>query len=340
MSFKVPAFVDDPLAINKTSSLSPKRIASSLPSVPVIAGTRKWHLLTIAAGCVLIATFFLPLDELRKWSASREVPAKVVVRIFRDWNNHMPSSFPEVMVMAAYIASVAILPHVWGLLMVLYTLGSLLDLRWLRRATHALGTVIGVALGVTAVVGMAFCLPRFLSYLKGGGAQYYVALVLTSIIMLFAVLGVLYAMLAIRRGAWAYLYHGFAGAGVLVFVFTITNAVLVLAGGREYVGLTGLTVTGFFCCLLLFSRIGEARTITGLTWRRTLWYLLTLRLHKASWPVGLCPKCGYYLYGLREQRCPECGRPFSFEEVEATPETLGFAGEPSVFHGSLSEPRP
>ncbi len=41
--------------------------------------------------------------------------------------------------------------------------------------------------------------------------------------------------------------------------------------------------------------------------------------------VGLCPGCGYNLYGLREQRCPECGRPFTFEEVRSTPQSLGFA---------------
>lgn len=336
--FKGRAFMNDPLAPNATVSSSISRPVSLLPPVPVVTGAGKWHLATIAAGCVLIATFFLPLGDLTKWSTSTEVPGKIVVEMSRRPGRIGWRSLPEAVVLGAYFVSLVILPHLWGLLMVLYSLGSLLDLRWLRRVPHALGAVIGVALGVTAVVGVALYLPRFLSYLKGGGAQYYVALVLMSIIMLFAVLGVLYAMLAIRRGGWAYLYHGFAGAGVLVFVFTSMTGVLVLAVGWRIVGLTGLTVTWFFSCLLLFSRIGEARALTGLTWRRTLWYLLTLRLHKASPPVGLCPKCGYYLYGLREQRCPECGRPFSFEEVQATPETLGFAGEPSVFHGSLSEP--
>jgi len=42
-------------------------------------------------------------------------------------------------------------------------------------------------------------------------------------------------------------------------------------------------------------------------------------------PVGLCPGCGYNLHGLREQRCPECGRTFTFEEVRSTPQSLGFA---------------
>lgn len=48
---------------------------------------------------------------------------------------------------------------------------------------------------------------------------------------------------------------------------------------------------------------------------------------EAAKPAGMCPGCGYHLYGLRDRRCPECGRPFSFEEVCSTPESLGFEGE-------------
>jgi hypothetical protein len=31
---------------------------------------------------------------------------------------------------------------------------------------------------------------------------------------------------------------------------------------------------------------------------------------------GHCPACGYYLRGLSEMRCPDCGRPFTFHEVQ------------------------
>jgi len=322
-----PAAMSDSVVFNEPSSSSPKTGASSLHPVPVVAGTGKWHLLTIAAGCVLIAMFFLPLDDLRERPVSGEVPVQVVADVLGQLDMPTLSTLAEAMVMVAYIGSIAILPHLWGLLMVLYSLGWLLRLCWLQSVPHALGVVIGVAIGVTSVVGVAFYLPRLLSYLQGSSTQYCVALVLTGLTMPFAVLGVLYAMLAVRRGGWAYLYHGFAGAGVLVFVFTVMSAVFGLAGAWEHMGLTGWTVTWVVSCLLLFFRIGEARTITGLTWRRTLWYLLTLRLHKACSSGGQCPACGYYLYGLRNQRCPECGRPFTFEEVGATPESLGFAGE-------------
>ena len=39
---------------------------------------------------------------------------------------------------------------------------------------------------------------------------------------------------------------------------------------------------------------------------------------KRYWPVyepGCCAKCGYYLRGLPEPRCPECGTPFEPDEV-------------------------
>ncbi len=39
--------------------------------------------------------------------------------------------------------------------------------------------------------------------------------------------------------------------------------------------------------------------------------------------------CGYDLRGLSQMRCPECGRPFTFEEVHATAEGLQFAGRTS-----------
>lgn len=308
------------------ASGTPQSSRLSLPMVPRVSGTVKWHLLTIAAGCVLTAMFFLPLDSLRNWSSSSETPVKGVVEVSGHVVESASHSLPGALLLSTYVFSVAVLPHIWGLLMVLYSLGSLLEPGRLRIVPHASGVLIGVLLAAAATTGMVGSLPQVLKEFKGSGTQYYLALLVIGITSLVSVLGVLYALLAIRRGRWAYLYHGFAGAGVLVFVFTVMNVVMVLAFDRRYVGLTGLTVTWLVSCLLFFSRVGEARVVTGLTWRRTLWYLLTLRLHKAPRPVGLCPGCGYNLYGLREQRCPECGRPFTFEEVLSTPQSLGFAG--------------
>jgi hypothetical protein len=42
---------------------------------------------------------------------------------------------------------------------------------------------------------------------------------------------------------------------------------------------------------------------------------------------GRCPACGYDLHGLSQMRCPECGRAFTFEEVNATAEELQTMGD-------------
>jgi len=218
---------------------------------------------------------------------------------------------------------------------------SVMSLRDRQRLRHV-PQAIGILLAVPIAAGWTVCVVWLMSDCLGNprwDVRNLCLLALLTTAFLIPVGGVAYALLAYRRRGWSYLYHGFVGAGSLVAMLLAFHLFAMLDGGLgPYFELTGLRITSVACGLLLFSRIGEARALTGLTWRRTLWYLLTLRLHKASPPVGLCPKCGYYLYGLREQRCPECGRPFSFEEVGATPETLGFVGEPSVFHGSLSEP--
>ena len=51
---------------------------------------------------------------------------------------------------------------------------------------------------------------------------------------------------------------------------------------------------------------------------------LACRLYAAWWaPRGArCPGCDYCLLGLREHRCPECGRPFRLEELGVSEEEL------------------
>jgi rubredoxin len=35
-----------------------------------------------------------------------------------------------------------------------------------------------------------------------------------------------------------------------------------------------------------------------------------------------CPRCGYYLHGLAENRCPECGRTFDPNELTPPPRPI------------------
>lgn len=78
-------------------------------------------------------------------------------------------------------------------------------------------------------------------------------------------------------------------------------------------------------CVIVAAALGEARAVSRQSWMRTLGQLMTGRFRGQDERIGMCPKCGYNLYGLSEQRCPECGRAFTFEEVGATAETLGFS---------------
>lgn len=41
------------------------------------------------------------------------------------------------------------------------------------------------------------------------------------------------------------------------------------------------------------------------------------RTHASSWGLILCPKCGYDLTGLTHSKCPECGTPYTLEELLA-----------------------
>jgi hypothetical protein len=326
--------MDDTSAVEERVSPAGKPTASSLPLLPVVAGTGKWHVLTIFAGVALVVTFFLPMGSLARAANPSEVPVKIILDILRIEPTPLSGlRQPEAVIMMAYVFAVAVMPHLFGLLMSLYSLASLIRWNRLRKVPQGIGVVVGILLGLTWVTGVALGLPQLLRQSPGMSGQYLFIFGVMSFAVIIAVVGVAHALLALRRSGWAYLYHGAIGAGLLVFVAAVINGLALSFSGREYLGLTGLTITSLASSLLLFSRVGEARAITGLTWRRTMWYLLTLRLHKAPRPVGLCPGCGYNLFGLREQRCPECGRPFTFEEVEATPETLGFVGVSSAGTG-------
>jgi hypothetical protein len=320
--------MNDSVAASSLSTSSENRENSISRPVPEVRGVGKWHLLTILAGCMLVATFFLPISRLNNWSTG-EIP----VRLFRDLLRESDvrqavTQGPGSLGTLVYLIAAGILPHAWGLLAALFSAMSLLGWMRPRRVPQAIGVAIGVPVGAAWAISVVRSMAPVVRNPRGGALPL-VFSVLLAATLIVAVAGVLYALLAIRRRGWAYLYHGFAGAGTLVFIMLALHTHMLLGGASgagRYIGLTGLTITATACCLFLFSRIGEARAITGLTWRRTLWYLLTLRLHKASRPVGLCPGCGYYLYGLRDQRCPECGRPFTFEEVNASPQVLAFAG--------------
>lgn len=71
-----------------------------------------------------------------------------------------------------------------------------------------------------------------------------------------------------------------------------------------------VTVVAIASAALLVCSVAEARALSGMSWWRTTWRLVTgMRLPRAD--LGpFCRRCGYCLIGLPERRCPECGRRF------------------------------
>ena len=114
--------------------------------------------------------------------------------------------------------------------------------------------------------------------------------------------------------------------------------ILVLIGGGWYLararrlGDRAATYSDFAgtCIILIWC---WAHAMNGLSWdvmeAATVVLLITfvaeqVVLRRPRYGKGRCPNCGYLLRGLRDQRCPECGRPFTFEEIRVSPEELGF----------------
>jgi hypothetical protein len=320
--------MSEPIEIQQPDALLAGPKGRPLRHVPEVPGAVKWHVLTIIAGGILLATFFLPLDSLAN-RGTHDKPAYILWEFLRHADD-LPAVLgsPRALGKLTFRFTLTILPHLWGLLLTLMSIMSMLGWRRLRVVPQSAGVLLGV---LVVSAWLTFAAGPIIAFLGSPGRglssmpSLDIVLGVTSVV---GVVGVLYTLLAICRPNWACLYHGFAGAGAMLFALLVLHAFILIGGGPggRYPGLTGLMITTLAWCLLFVSRVGEARAVTGLSWPRTLWYLLTLRLHKAPILAGLCPGCGYNLYGLREQRCPECGRRFSFEEIFSTPQSLGFAG--------------
>ena len=131
--------MNDPVTVSQTASPPVKPTVSSLSVLPAVAGTGKWHLLTILAGCVLIATFFLPICRVDNWSTN-EVPARLFRDLLRESDVRQAiSQGPGSLSTLVYLIAAAILPHVWGLLTTLFGVMSVLGWTRLRKVPQAVG---------------------------------------------------------------------------------------------------------------------------------------------------------------------------------------------------------
>jgi len=78
------------------------------------------------------------------------------------------------------------------------------------------------------------------------------------------------------------------------------------------------------CLVGMGTALGITAGLYVLIWSFGPGIFLLFMLEVRKRHAGHCPSCGYNLFGLSQQRCPECGEAFTFEEVGMTAEQLGF----------------
>ncbi len=293
-----------------------------------------WRWLTVIAGLALAATFFMPFTGSKSNLGRATGPNTIqpthgeesfVDAPYVQWGQlvNRLTTTPVAWWWAYHLLVISLLPltcfpQFWGLAMAIYSLAQLMGSRRTRDITSRIGligsTTLGVLLAVLLVVGLAKEVGASPSPLPAG-AVFYLS-VFGVMIVLFILLPVLHGILATRRRDWAYLYHGFTAAFLLVMPLDL---IVVLGIIRRDLGLNVVTIFLVASCLLLLARIGEARAVSRLSWFRTILGLSLLRLHRYALPPGHCPACGYNLHALPEPRCPECGRPFTPAEASSQP---------------------
>ncbi len=321
--------------------------ASAIPLVREDFG-RPWHWLTVFAGLLMVIAFFVPVTG-QKFNFGKQVgPDK-----FRYHGPTDPDDLPDVpflmwRAMVGQLASVPIswwpgnfpnlvslalacgLPHLWGLAMLAY---SLAKLGRRERVQQVIQVVTLISSLLTAIGLVAFI--NYSSFATTAPTFTPDEIIFYTLSTLFAVLPALYAILAVRQGPWSYLYHGFVAATTAVLILTFVELIIQFAGVPQPRRLNGLLLAFVASILLLVGRVGEARAISRLSWLRTGLWLVALRLHRKSLPLGHCPRCGYNLFGLPEARCPECGRPFRPDELGASSVTANMETPASAVRNSV-----
>lgn len=295
---------------------------------------KPWRWLTVLAGLALAATFFIPFTGQTAFLPRATGPGvasgppgesdSVIDSPYALWGQFInrltttPAAWrPSYLTTFIGLLVLAVFPQFWGLAMAAYSLSQLLGRDRSRSIISLIGVILSLVAGILLTILMAASVLPILKAAPTGLAGGYVVylVVLGALVLLFILVPILHALRAMCLRRWAYLYHGFVAA----FLLIIPLDLIVFLANRNHLGLNSTTLLLITSCLLLLARVGEAHAVSRLSWFWTIVGLFFLRLHRWALPLGHCPACGYNLHALTEPRCPECGRPFTPEEAGLAP---------------------
>lgn len=276
---------------------------------------RPWRWLTVGGGALMAVTFFLPaVTSCNSDVVPVDETFDVLARpLGEDWLDGLLSKSELVMYLPAYLV---------GALLALAALGRLRG--WTRPARWCGRAALGVVL-LPAVLVPAGVMVELVQ--SGGGVDLvdpfvWFEIPLFFVVPLWTLLGLI---LARKNRALRYLCRQFAFCVWMVVWF----GMWVVLGDALYGVHLSLAAGG----ILLVGVVGEARALTGQTWRRTIGQLCMARLAPRASVKGRCPRCDYPLYGLSALRCPECGRSFTLEEADLSADELAASANLGGFTG-------
>jgi len=282
------------------------------------AQAKLWRKLIILVGILWAVSLFLPFH----WSLDfRNSPIYGWYRLIlfgigttQTWIDKVFINFhitlhPISLFTVPYLLAGLIATAASGRLLNKHTMNKIVD-----SAMFCLLILAPICMVMTILITCLYCIVQGIRTSNMKVNYYYFFLLILALLALF-----IYPLIARRSKKYANFYYTFIGslAGIVFYIHYLLY-------GRLGVG---VFLSLFASITILISIIIETKIITNQSIISAIWHLITCSIRTQTDLAGLCPKCAYNLYGLTEQRCPECGRGFTFEEVGATAEELGFSVE-------------
>ncbi|HOW70157.1 MAG TPA: hypothetical protein PKY77_06095 [Phycisphaerae bacterium] len=108
---------------------------------------------------------------------------------------------------------------------------------------------------------------------------------------------------------------------LVVGLLSVMAGLLAKYGRAAAVGACYAGVSLFFFLLVVIFDWGPGEAEQPFLWMGGAFNICIIPLFHSAWKIPPspapheCAHCGYFLYGLTEPRCPECGTPFPLEKL-------------------------